>query len=127
MLWVLILPNSPRGPEGGEERKRRGLDLPAQEKRSRGRRSSPFLVPPPPAQRLVNRHLDALNRRVAMEYGATRCVRDEALGEYPVRSGLIPLGTQYGATHSKPGNRKPFTYAGFAALCKPLQRPTDHS
>jgi hypothetical protein len=40
---------------------------------------------------------------------------------------LTPPGTQYGATRGKPGKRKPFRYAGFATVCKPLQRLTDNS
>ena len=40
---------------------------------------------------------------------------------------LIPPGTQYGAMQSKPEKRKPPEYAGFAALCKPLQRLNYHS
>jgi hypothetical protein len=40
---------------------------------------------------------------------------------------LIPPGAQYGATLSNPEQRKPPKYAGFASLCKPLQRMTDHS
>jgi hypothetical protein len=40
---------------------------------------------------------------------------------------LIPPGTQYGATLSNPENRNPFRYAGFASLCTPLQRLSDHS
>ena len=40
---------------------------------------------------------------------------------------LIPPGTQYGATHSKPQKRKPLIYAGFASLCKPLQQVNYHS
>ena len=34
---------------------------------------------------------------------------------------------QYPAIVSNTGNRKPFTYAGFASLCKPLQRLNYHS
>jgi hypothetical protein len=40
---------------------------------------------------------------------------------------LIPLGTQYGATQSKPEKRKRLRYAEFASPCKPLQRLMDHS
>jgi hypothetical protein len=40
---------------------------------------------------------------------------------------LIPPRTQYGATRSKPETIHPLIYAGFASLCKPLQRLTDHS
>src|SRR5215211_3364772 len=39
---------------------------------------------------------------------------------------LIPPGTQYRATRSKPGQRKPLRKGGFASLCTPLQRMTDH-
>ena len=40
---------------------------------------------------------------------------------------LIPLGTQYGATRSKPQKRKPLRYTTFARLGKPLQCLMDHS
>jgi hypothetical protein len=40
---------------------------------------------------------------------------------------LIPPRAQYGATLSKPEQRKQLRYAGFANLCKSLQRLTDHS
>jgi hypothetical protein len=40
---------------------------------------------------------------------------------------LIPPGTQYGATQGKAEKRKPFRYAAFATVCKPLQRLMDHS
>ncbi len=39
---------------------------------------------------------------------------------------LIPPGTQYGATLSKAGKRKPLTYAGFISPCKPMQRTNYH-
>jgi len=49
----------------------------------------------------------------------------------PVKRGveamLIPPAAQYGATQDKPEQRKPSIYAGFATLCKVLQRMTDHS
>ena len=40
---------------------------------------------------------------------------------------LIPPGTQYGATRSDPEQINPFRYGGFASLCNPLQRLSDHS
>jgi hypothetical protein len=39
---------------------------------------------------------------------------------------LTPPGTQHGATLGK-RRRKPFGYAGFALLCKPLQHLNYHS
>jgi hypothetical protein len=51
-----------------------------------------------------------------------------ALGECEdgIDTTLTP-GTQYGATRSNPGQRKPLKYAGFATLCNPQQRLMDHS
>ena len=40
---------------------------------------------------------------------------------------LTPLGAQYGATRGMAQQRNPLRYAGFASLCKPLQRLSDHS
>ena len=40
---------------------------------------------------------------------------------------LTPPGTQYGATQGKLEQRNRLIHAGFANLCKPLQRLTDHS
>ena len=40
---------------------------------------------------------------------------------------LIPPGTQYGATQSKPETRNRPRNAGFATVCKLLQRMKDHS
>jgi hypothetical protein len=40
---------------------------------------------------------------------------------------LIPPGTQYCATRSKPEKGNPSKYAGFAIPCNPLQRLSDHS
>jgi hypothetical protein len=40
---------------------------------------------------------------------------------------LIPPRMQYGAIRSKVEKGNPFRYGGFASLCNPLQRLTDHS
>jgi len=40
---------------------------------------------------------------------------------------LTPPGTQYGTTQCNPENRNRLRYAGFASLCTPLQRLSDHS
>jgi hypothetical protein len=40
---------------------------------------------------------------------------------------LTPLRTQYGATQGKAEKRNRLRYAGFATLCKPLQRLNYHS
>jgi hypothetical protein len=40
---------------------------------------------------------------------------------------LIPPGTQYGITRSKPETSKPLRYGAIATPCKPLQRLDYHS
>ena len=40
---------------------------------------------------------------------------------------LTPAGAQYGATQGKAEKGNPSKYAGFATLCTPLQRLSDHS
>jgi hypothetical protein len=40
---------------------------------------------------------------------------------------LTPPRAQYGAKRCKAEKRKPFRYAAFASLCKPLQRLMHHS
>ena len=46
---------------------------------------------------------------------------------YTPESTLTPLGTQYGATPSKPEQRKWPRNAGFAIPCTPLQHMNYHS